>query len=166
MSKEYTQALDDLFGLVAFQKSLTKEQFIRVQNYIDIIEPALQRLEAIDNANPSEALAYIDAFIEENNSDIKNQDITGFDIDTQAKWVKYLEHKSSMLSIIKQALIQAEQDKKKLNEIEKLTYLLYSERRKIGQEYVKWCKENNTLFNDETNMITWVLAIKLKEWLK
>lgn len=67
---------------------------------------------------------------------------------------------------IKQALLKAEQDKKKLNEIEKLTYLLYSERRKIGQEYVKWCKENNTVFNDETNMITWVLAIKLKEWLK
>lgn len=70
------------------------------------------------------------------------------------------------LESIKQALIQAKQDKKKLNEIEKLTHLLYSERRKIGQEYVKWCKENNTVFNDETNMITWVLAIKLKEVLK
>ena len=69
------------------------------------------------------------------------------------------------LEFIKQALIQAEQDKKKLNKIEKLTHLLYSKRRKIGQEYVKWCKKNNTVFNDETNMITWVLAIKLKEVL-
>ena len=51
MSKEYIQALDNLFGLVAFQGSLGK-----AQKYFDVIEPALQRLEAIDNAKPSEAL--------------------------------------------------------------------------------------------------------------
>ena len=56
MSKEYMQALYDLFGLVAFQKSLTKEQYARLQKYNDIIEQALQRLESIDNAKPSEAL--------------------------------------------------------------------------------------------------------------
>lgn len=56
MSKEYVQALDDLFGLVVFQKSLTKEQYARVQEYNDIIEQALHRLEAIDNADPSEAM--------------------------------------------------------------------------------------------------------------
>lgn len=111
---------------------------------------ALQRLEALDNANPSEALKYLDK------------------IKTRFRDTclgMYLED-TREFGTIKQALLKAEQDKKKLNEIEKLTYLLYSERRKIGQEYVKWCKENNILFNDETNMITWVLAIKLKEWLK
>lgn len=149
MSKEYTQALDDLFGLVAFQKSLTKEQFIRVQNYIDIIEQALQRLEAIDNSNPSEALETLKDMLIGNGV---NDNIN--------------DYVDNLILPIKQALIQAEKDKKKLNEIEKLTRLLYSERRKIGQEYVKWCKENNTLFNDETNMTTWFLAIKLKEWLK
>lgn len=51
MSKEYIQALNDLFGLVAFQGSFTK-----AQKYFDIIEEALQRLESIDNSNPSEAL--------------------------------------------------------------------------------------------------------------
>lgn len=60
MSKEYTQALDDLFGLAAFQKSLTKEQFERAQKYFDIIEEALQRLEVIDNADSSEALEKLD----------------------------------------------------------------------------------------------------------
>ena len=35
MSKEYTQALDDLFGLVAFQKSLTKEQFESIGYKVD-----------------------------------------------------------------------------------------------------------------------------------
>ena len=51
MSKEYMQALEDLFGLVAFQGS-----FEKAQKYFDIIEEALQRLESIDNAEPSEAL--------------------------------------------------------------------------------------------------------------
>lgn len=59
MSKEYMQALDDLFGLVAFQKSLTKEQFERAQEYFDIIEGALQRLQDIDNMNPNEVLGYM-----------------------------------------------------------------------------------------------------------
>lgn len=51
MSKEYMQALDDLFGLVAFRGS-----FEKAQKYFDIIEEALGRLKAIDNTNPSEAL--------------------------------------------------------------------------------------------------------------
>lgn len=51
MSKEYIQALDDLFGLVAFQGS-----FERAQKYFNIIEEALERLDSIDTANPNEAL--------------------------------------------------------------------------------------------------------------
>ena len=73
-----------------------------------IVKEGLQRLEAIENSKPSEALVYIDAFIDENNSDIKNQDTTGYDIDTQAKWVNYLEYKSFALSTIKQALQRSE----------------------------------------------------------
>lgn len=99
-------------------KWLKSEAFAKLKEFdkkygspVTVLQNALQRLEAIDNANPSEALTYIDAFIEENNNDIKNQDITGFDIDTQAKWVKYLEHKSFMLSTIKQALLKAQEPK-------------------------------------------------------
>ena len=114
MNKEYMQALYDLFGLVAFQKSLTKEQYARVQKYNDIIEQALQRLESIDNANPSEALVYINSLIKENDYDIKNQNNTGFDIDTQKKWVKYLNNKLSLLNSIKQALLKAQENEKVL----------------------------------------------------
>lgn len=107
-----------------------------------------EELKFVDNSNPSEALECL-------------KHIKKYYIPEPCSAKTY-----DCFETIKQALIQAEQDKKKLNEIEKLTYLLYSERRKIGQEYVKWCKENNILVSDETNMITWVLAIKLKEWLK
>ena len=58
MSKEYMQALEDLFGLVAFQGS-----FEKAQKYFDIIEEALQRLESIDNAEPSEALIEVDKIL-------------------------------------------------------------------------------------------------------
>lgn len=144
MTKEYLEALDWL---------LANEMIYRGRTRLPI-SPALRdikhRLESIDNANPSEALEcwqWINATI--------------------PQWVreKDKEH-PNVLEPIKQALLKAEQDKKKLNEIEKLTYLLYSKRRKIGQEYIKWCEKNNVVFDDATNMITWVLAIKLKEWLK
>ena len=51
MSKEYLEALNGLFDLVHCQDS-----FEKAQKYFDIIEEALQRLESIDNAEPSEAL--------------------------------------------------------------------------------------------------------------
>lgn len=51
MNKEYLEALNGLFDLVHSQES-----FEKAQKYFDIIEEALQRLESIDNANPSEAL--------------------------------------------------------------------------------------------------------------
>lgn len=51
MSKEYLEALNGLFDLVHCQDS-----FEKAQKYFDVIEEALQRLESIDNANPSEAL--------------------------------------------------------------------------------------------------------------
>ena len=57
MSKEYMQALDDLFGLVAF---LPRGSFERAQKYFDILEPALQRLEAIDNSKSDKALRCLD----------------------------------------------------------------------------------------------------------
>lgn len=132
----------------------------------EIVENGLKRLEAIDNSSPSEALECLDRI--DNTlclNNIKGKLEFGIDAEEHTDCDSVIGMTEDLESI-KATLLKAEQDKKKLNEIEKLTYLLYSERRKIGQEYVKWCKENNILFNDETNMITWVLAIKLKEWLK
>ena len=51
MSKEYLEALNGLFDLVHCQDS-----FEKAQKYFDIIEEALNRLESIDNAEPSGAL--------------------------------------------------------------------------------------------------------------
>ena len=121
MSKEYIEALDNLFGLVSFQKSLTREQFTRAQEYSDIIEQALQRLESIDNAKPSKALEYINTLIKENDNDIKNQNTKVLGIGMQAKFDIYLNYKSFMLSIIKQALIKAQEQEKVLDDAIKLT---------------------------------------------
>lgn len=52
-----------------------------------------------------------------------------------------------------------------LENIKSKTLLFYSDRKKIAEEYEKWCKDNNAMISDTTNMITWVLCFKLKEWL-
>ena len=55
MSKEYLEAFNGLFDLIHCQDS-----FEKAQKYYDVIEQALNRLEAIDNVNPSEALECLD----------------------------------------------------------------------------------------------------------
>ena len=72
---------------------------------------------------------------------------------------------SVLIASIKQALLNAQEQERKLDKVEKLTQLLFKDRRKIGQEYIKWCEKNNAMVNDATNMVTWVLCIKLKEVL-
>lgn len=51
-------------------------------------------------------LILINTLIQENSLDIKNQNNTGFDIETQAQWVKYLDLKKEILDDIKQAIIR------------------------------------------------------------
>lgn len=165
MNKEYNeevrlQSLKEFVDEYANEEELTSVDGVRAT--IDIIEEQLNNYKKLLNASPSEALECLNKIVESFNETTTG--MYGLGEVVVANDLIYGFEKE--LNTIKQALLKAEQDKKKLNEIEKLTHLLYSERRKIGQEYVKWCKENNTVFNDETNMITWVLAIKLKEWLK
>ena len=107
MSKEYMQALYDLFGLVAFQKSLTKEQYARLQKYNDIIEQALERLESIDNANPSEALKGLDT--------IKNHLFGRFKIEDYSEdFIK--DYEEMFFEPIKQALLKAQEQEKVLDD--------------------------------------------------
>lgn len=61
---------------------------------------------------------------------------------------------------------EIEKDLEKLENIESKTLLFYSDRKKIAEEYEKWCKDNNVMISDTTNMITWFLCFKLKEWLE
>lgn len=43
--------------------------------------------------------------------------------------------------------------------------MFYSERKKLGEEYIEWARENNASQNDLTNIITWCFCFKMKEWL-
>lgn len=44
--------------------------------------------------------------------------------------------------------------------------MLYSERKKLGEEYMEWARENNVNRYDLTNIITWCFCIKLRSWLE
>lgn len=115
------------------------------------IKQVLAELKAIKEANPSETLEKLEKVIEEitiSNADLRNTLKT-----------------SVLIASIKQALLNAQEQEQKLDKVEKLTQLLFKDRRKIGQEYIKWCEKNNAMVNDATNMVTWVLCIKLKEVL-
>lgn len=56
-------------------------------------------------------------------------------------------------------------DLKKLDKIKSDTNLLFTRRKAIADEYIKWCNDNEVLSTDAINMVTWFLAVKLKEWL-
>lgn len=149
MNKEYTQALDDLFGLVAFQKSLTKEQFRRAQKHFEILESALQRLESIDNANPIEALIKLDDIrylVLNEIDDLKNKEL----------WKSYFD-------TIKEALLKA-QNLKALEVIKKnpynsgicLTYLKSNSRYSKMKDYEHYCmtiRECDRVNEEEFNLL-------------
>lgn len=94
-----------------------------------------RHFEEIDKAEPSEALKFINTLITENDYDLQNQNNTGYDVETQAKYVKYLRLKSTMLNTIKQALQQAEIDKKKAKELAIYEYAYSWACNRLGSEY-------------------------------
>lgn len=59
-----------------------------------------------------------------------------------------------------------EQDLDKLENIKSKTHLLYGQREAIAKEYIDWCEKNKAVLTDPTNMVTWFLTVKLKEWLE
>lgn len=158
MSKEL-EALDEVKTLRAFNLVELKNDK-NINKSLDIIEKALQRLEAIDNAKPSEALECLEEIIHEFNE--PHYELSG-EYSYSNELLKRCENE---INTIKATLLKAQENEKKLNRVEKLTQLLFKERRKISQEYIKWCEKNNAVFDDATNMITWVLCIKLKEVLE
>ena len=95
MSKEYLEAL-------GFIKSLLKDDWVDSywKTYYDTIKQALQRLESIENANPSEALESLEV--------INNY---GCGINDNMKFSEVFEKE---YNAIKQALLKAEHDKKLL----------------------------------------------------
>lgn len=44
-------------------------------------------------------------------------------------------------------------------------FMFYSERKKLGEEFLNWAVENKVSKTDLTNIITWCFCFKIKEWL-
>lgn len=73
---------------------------------------------------------------------------------------EYLEE----LKTIEKDLEQKEKQDKILERLKRP--LLFSERKKLGEEYIEWAKENNVIQNNLTSIITWCFCFKMKEWLE
>lgn len=86
------------------------------QHDYKLLQEALQRLEAIDNAKPSEALVYVEDLRIENDALIDLKDTTGYDADTQRIYVGRLKDKEKEINTIKQALLKS-QEQEKENEL-------------------------------------------------
>ena len=138
MSKEL-EALNGLFDLIHCQES-----FEKAQKYFDIIEEALQRLESIDNAEPSEALECLEdiyrngVFISE--VSFEKQHPTNISPETNKSI-------SVQCDTIKQALINAQREHKALDLLmQELDCKDFAELRKyarcgyekINKKYLKW----------------------------
>ena len=111
MGKEYLEA----FGRIALHVEYDNDGSYDCLNFEDdckLVDEALQRLEDIDNANPTEALKELNEIIE---------------YITEDKKVKY---KATILfdcEIIKDALIKAEKDKAKIEKLKHENAILKAE---------------------------------------
>ena len=59
-----------------------------------------------------------------------------------------------------------ENDLEVFENVKNKTNLFYSQRKQIAKEFNHWCVENNVDALDSTNLVTWLLCFKLKEWIK
>ena len=106
MNKEYLEALNGLFDLVHCQDS-----FEKAQKYFDIIEQALNRLESIDNAEPSEALKCLERI--------------GAEKLARGELIRNDDKVEPYLNTIKQALLKSqEQEAKFLDNLQRWFLLL------------------------------------------
>ena len=129
-------------GTVEYQ-ACTKSETLLMQDY-ETVKQALQRLESIDNAEPSEALETVDFLL----SVIKVKDI----IEPDFFW-KYVK-------TIKQALIKAEKEHKTLETIKekcvdvfRINYYITSNRISELEEY----KRDRKLTDEELELLKEVL---------
>lgn len=139
MSKEYLEALNDLFDLVTCQES-----FEKAQKYFDIIEEALKRLESIDNANPSEALECVERL--DKMEFHRSIETYVSEIDSDISETQYLGNTDEFYTI-KQALLKAQKEHNSTNLLmQELECKDFAELRKyarcgyekINKKYLKW----------------------------
>ena len=58
-----------------------------------------------------------------------------------------------------------QRDLETLENVKNKTNLFFSQRKQIAKEFNHWCVENNADALDSTNLVTWLLCFKLREWL-
>lgn len=107
---ERLKTAPNFMGGTAEYKSCTKSETLLIHDY-EIIKQALQRLEAIDNANPSEALEKLDK--------VNNYLNDVYDY----KEIKAERRKD--IDSIKQALIKAQEQEKVLEIIKKKNVMVF-----------------------------------------
>ena len=133
MCKEYLKAL-------GFIKSLLKDDWVDSvwKPYYETIKQGLQHLEAIENANPSEALECLENWY-----------------NTQSPKTKMYEYELHY-RIIKQALIKAQEQEKILKEkkVELMSLYLSSSAEEYNNQFVR---DENKLTQNEFEL--------LKRWL-
>lgn len=103
------EALDDLFDLVTCQGS-----FEKAQKFYYIIEQALQRLEQIDNAEPSEVLECLETLLDKFGQQILIAEKLPRNATEITNVLEYLNKTPQVVSI-KQALIKAQEQEKVLS---------------------------------------------------
>ena len=104
-------------------------------NNLKSVKQTLQRLEAIDNAKPSEALGCLNDFIEDNKNSIEVSKANNYKTD-------YLEIKKRKLDIIKQCILKAqEQEKENARKDNLIKY--YESLIREHQQILKIIKEKN-----------------------
>ena len=159
MSKEYLEALKNIKLVIRsgiFYSLNDRERFINDDNF-KIIEEALQRLESIDNARPSEALGLVKRTCEIYVDSLKQRDLIGYDI---------IEKQiNEALDTIKQALIKAQEQ-------EKVLEIIKEKNVNIGLVNVLSSVEqyNQTYVYDNMLNVKWCLTQEefdtLKKWLR
>ena len=112
MSKEYLEALER--GIIEFEKNLEDDPNNEwLKRTIAGMKKCYQRLEAIDNANPSEALIYLDQFMNEMTRCLENPKQYAKNYNKEIFW----KYKNTFETTIKQALLKAQEQEKVIIEL-------------------------------------------------
>ena len=132
------------FGALGFLNPSENEQILKDR---DKVLNALQRLEAIDNAKPSEAMQGVDM-------------LYANAIDLTSENTKYLpEYLKPIRDIIKQALIKAQEQEKENTEYKKVLKIIKEKR--VNIHWIEKCKTLDE-YNDTLN--PWEFAITQEEF--
>ena len=115
MSKELIENLLIEFDEMGFEPTILCDSQREVDSFRNRLKQVLDYLKAIDNANPSEALNYLNQFINETTKCLENPKQYAKDYDKEI----FYKYKYTFETTIKQALLKAQEQEKVLEIIKK-----------------------------------------------